>query len=60
MPGQNNFENTLPESIKKQAILAIKDEYSLNFAGLDEEHSEADNLCRSLNNRQVQRYLKKE
>lgn len=40
MLGQNNFENTLPESIKKQAILAIKDEYSLNFAGLDEEHSE--------------------
>lgn len=40
MLGQNNFEETLPESIKNQAILAIKDEYSLNFAGLDEEHSE--------------------
>lgn len=38
--GQNNFDKTLPESIRNQAILAIKDEYSLNFAGLDEEYSE--------------------
>lgn len=38
--GQNNFDNTLPEKIRNQAVLALKDEYSLNFAGLDEEHSE--------------------
>lgn len=38
--GQTNFEHTLPESIRNQAILAIKDEYSLSFAGLEEEHSE--------------------
>ena len=38
--GQNNFDTTLSEKIKNQAILAIKDEYSLNFIGLGEEHSE--------------------
>lgn len=38
--GQTNFEHTLPESIRNQALLAIKDEYSLSFAGLEEEHSE--------------------
>lgn len=38
--GQNNFDKTLPETIRNQAVLALKDEYSLNFAGLDEEHSE--------------------
>lgn len=38
--GQTNFEHTLPESVRNQAILAIKDEYSLSFAGLEEEHSE--------------------
>ncbi len=38
--GQNNFDKTLPEKIRNQAVLALKDEYSLNFAGLDEEHSE--------------------
>lgn len=38
--GQNNFDKTLPESIRNQAILAIKDEYSLNFAALDEAYSE--------------------
>lgn len=38
--GQTNFEVTLPEKIKNQAILAIKDEYTLNFVGLRESHSE--------------------
>ena len=38
--GQSNFDKTLPESIKNQAILAIKDEYSWDFTGLDDEHSE--------------------
>ncbi|WP_288241336.1 PDDEXK nuclease domain-containing protein [uncultured Bacteroides sp.] len=38
--GQNNFDKTLPEKTRNQAVLALKDEYSLNFAGLDEEHSE--------------------
>lgn len=38
--GQHNFENTLPDSIKNQAILAVKDEYTFDFLGLDNEHSE--------------------
>lgn len=38
--GQNNFDKTLPENIRNQAILAVKDEYTLGFMGLDDEHSE--------------------
>jgi predicted nuclease of restriction endonuclease-like (RecB) superfamily len=37
---QTNFEDTLPEKIKKQAILAVKDDYIFDFLGLKEEHSE--------------------
>ncbi|MCC7429362.1 DUF1016 family protein [bacterium] len=37
---QTNFEETLPEKIKNQAHLAIKDEYTFDFLGLMEEHSE--------------------
>jgi len=38
--GQSNFEETLPDSIKQQALLAVKDDYSLSFIGLDSAHSE--------------------
>jgi len=38
---QSNFEQTLPENIKNQAILAVKDEYSFDFLNLGEEHSES-------------------
>jgi predicted nuclease of restriction endonuclease-like (RecB) superfamily len=38
--GQTNFDKTLPESVKKQAILAVKDEYTFDFIGLADEHSE--------------------
>ncbi|MCD8203164.1 MAG: DUF1016 N-terminal domain-containing protein, partial [Prevotella sp.] len=38
--GQNNFDSTLPEKIKGQAVLAIKDEYTFDLLGLPEEHSE--------------------
>ena len=38
---QTNFEQTLPDSIKNQAILAVKDEYSFDFLNLGEEHSES-------------------
>jgi hypothetical protein len=31
----------LPESLKKQAYLAVKDEYTFDFLGLAEEHSES-------------------
>ncbi len=38
--GQSNFDKTLPENIKNQAILAIKDDYSFDFTGLHPRHSE--------------------
>ena len=38
--GQSNFDKTLPDSIKNQAILALKDEYTFDLVGLAEEHSE--------------------
>jgi predicted nuclease of restriction endonuclease-like (RecB) superfamily len=40
--GQTNFDDTLPEKIKKQAVLAVKDEYNFGFADLLDNHSEAD------------------
>jgi predicted nuclease of restriction endonuclease-like (RecB) superfamily len=40
--GQTNFDDNLPEKIKDQAILAVKDEYNLGFAELIDGHSEAD------------------
>lgn len=39
---QTNFEDTLPENIKNQAILAVKDDYIFDFLGLQEVHSERD------------------
>lgn len=38
--GQSNFDTTLPENIRNQAVLAVKDEYTLDFIGLGEGHSE--------------------
>ena len=40
--GQTNFEKNLPETIKNQAILAVKDEYTFDFLGLEEEYSESE------------------
>ena len=40
--GQTNFDDNLPEKIKDQAILAVKDEYNFGFAELIDGHSEAD------------------
>lgn len=37
---QTNFNETLPEKIKNQAILAVKDEYIFDFLGIEQEHSE--------------------
>ena len=39
---QTNFDMTLPEKIKNQAILAVKDEYNFGFTELADEHSEKD------------------
>ncbi|MBI2252422.1 MAG: DUF1016 domain-containing protein [Armatimonadetes bacterium] len=38
--GQTNFNKTLPEKIKNQAKLAVKDEYTFDFLELSEEHHE--------------------
>jgi predicted nuclease of restriction endonuclease-like (RecB) superfamily len=38
---QTNFEQTLPEAIKNQAQLAVKDEYTFDFLNLSDEHSES-------------------
>jgi len=35
-----NFDTTLPDSIKNQAVLAIKDEYTFGFMDLADNHSE--------------------
>ena len=40
--GQSNYEQTLPETIKQQAVLALRDDYSLSFLDIAGEHSERD------------------
>jgi predicted nuclease of restriction endonuclease-like (RecB) superfamily len=37
---QTNFDNTVVEKYKHQAVLAVKDEYNFDFLELGEEHSE--------------------
>lgn len=37
---QTNFNETVPEKYRNQAILAVKDEYIFDFLELSEEHSE--------------------
>ena len=37
---QINFDSTVPEKVRSQAKLAIKDEYSFDLMELGEEHSE--------------------
>lgn len=38
--GQTNFDAAVPDSIKAQALLAVKDHYTFDFLGLAEQHSE--------------------
>lgn len=38
--GQSNYDQTLDDSIKNQAVLALRDDYSFNFLKLSDEHSE--------------------
>ncbi len=38
--GQTNFEKNLPEPVRNQAKLAVRDEYTFDFLELGEEHSE--------------------
>ena len=39
---QTNFDQTVPEEIRNQAKLAVKDEYTFDFLELGEEHMERD------------------
>ncbi|MBI1223835.1 MAG: DUF1016 family protein [Bacteroidetes bacterium] len=38
--GQTNFEEKLPDNLKSQAILAVKDDYAFDFLELGDQHSE--------------------
>ena len=38
--GQTNFEKNLPEPVRNQAKLAVRDEYTFDFLELGDEHSE--------------------
>ena len=40
--GQSNYDQMLTENVKNQAVLALRDDYSLNFLELSDEHSERD------------------
>ena len=39
---QTNFDETIADEIKNQALLAVKDHYTFDFLGLADEHSEHD------------------
>ncbi|MFH1352004.1 MAG: PDDEXK nuclease domain-containing protein [bacterium] len=55
LAGQTNFDKALPEKIRNQAKLAVKDEYTFDFLELGEEHSEME-LERALITR-INRFL---
>lgn len=40
LASQTNFDAALPDTIKAQALLAVKDHYAFDLMGLAEEHSE--------------------
>lgn len=40
LKGQTNFDAAVPETIKAQAMLAVKDHYTFDFLGLADAHSE--------------------
>lgn len=50
LTNQTNFEQTLPEKYRNQAILAIKDEFNFDFLELAEKHSERDLETALVNN----------
>jgi predicted nuclease of restriction endonuclease-like (RecB) superfamily len=39
---QTNFDQVLPEKVKKQAYLAVKDNYTFGFLNLSEEYTESE------------------
>lgn len=52
---QNNFDSTLVEKYKNQAVLAVKDEYNFDFLELGNEYSERELENNLISN--VQRFL---
>ena len=42
LTNQTNFDQNLPDSIKNQALLAVKDEFTFDFLNLANEHSESE------------------
>jgi len=52
---QTNFDKALPDEIKHQAKLAVKDEYTFDFLELGEEHSEYQLETALINN--IRRFL---
>ncbi len=40
LAGQTNFDAAVPDNIRAQALLAVKDHYTFDFLGLADEHSE--------------------
>jgi len=52
---QTNFAETLPEKIKNQAVLAVKDEYNFSLLGLADEYSENELETTLVNN--IRRFL---
>lgn len=56
MTSQTNFEKNLPEKMRVEASLSIRDEYTLDFLELGDGHNERE-LERSLS-RNIERFLK--
>lgn len=52
---QTNFDNAVSEKVKVHAHLSVKDEYSFDFLGLSEEHSEKELETGLMNN--MRRFL---
>ena len=52
---QTNFDKTVQKKYKKQAKLAVKDEYTFDFLALENEHSEKELEATLVNN--IRRFL---
>ncbi len=50
LTNQTNFEQTLPEKYRNQAILAVKDRYNFDFLDLTDKHSEKELEAAMVNN----------
>mgnify|MGYP001104136774 CR=1 FL=1 len=52
---QTNFDKNMPAKYKKQAQLAVKDEYTFDFLALGDDHSERELETALINN--IRRFL---